>query len=162
MPAISTRRPTAWYDSLGNYYAAATIAPVGYYEFVDEIPTTYNQLAKCPKPWCQDGWTKDRSGFQLTFGVFNFGGSEACIRIPKTCLAVALKCLESAGSVTTSGDVRKVATAQPVVFHINKNITSGKPTIEKKQFDDYGHHYEFEKSQLANHGMQIVTLCLLK
>jgi hypothetical protein len=134
MPGISIRRPTARYDSLGNYYAAATIAPVGYYKFVEEIPTTYNLLAKCLKPWCQDSWTKDRSGFQLTFGVFNFGGSEACIRIPKTCLAVALKCLESAGSVTTSGDVRKVATAQPIVFHIDKkNVTRFCETRHRKE-----------------------------
>lgn len=162
MPAISTPRPTARYESLRDYCATVTIAPVGYYKYVEEIPKTYNLLAKSLKPCCQDGWTKDRSGFQLTFGVLNFGGSETCIRIPKTCFAVALKCLESAGSVTTSGDVRRVATDQPIVFHINKkNITSGKPTIEKKQFDDYGHqYYEIEKSQLANHGMQIVTLCL--
>jgi hypothetical protein len=86
--------------------------------------------------WLAEGSFQFSAGF---WGLESFGGSETCIRIHKTCFVAALKYLESAESVTLSGDDRKVATDQPIVFHISENVTSAKLTIEKEYFDNYGH-----------------------
>ncbi|KAF9482087.1 hypothetical protein BDN70DRAFT_481306 [Pholiota conissans] len=151
MPAISLDDLNASHAPIGDYYATVDITPIKFWE--DELRArTYTLLDK--RISGPDG-RNPLGGFQMTFGILNFGGDENSIQIAKTCHAVGLSCQEDAGSVTTLGPVTKIDTQVPIVFEL-----FSKDAVEEVGADEYQDYYRVPRNQLARHGMQLVTLYL--
>lgn len=150
MPATSIENiHPSDYIHLGRYYSIVNINPR---ETTDDqqIPKTYNVLERRIVSR-KDGWISETQ-FHLTLGVLNFAGDETSIHVPKTCLAVGLRCEEEAGRVTTLGLVTKIDTHAPIVFDL------GCKTSQHEE--DANKDYRIERDKLGYHGMQLVTLYL--
>lgn len=75
------------------------------------------------------------------------------IHVPKTCLAILLQQpLDEKGKNSSAG-YEKVYTRLPIVFDLKK-------TGNHLNDDGQRSYYEIKRSQLAKHGMELVTLYL--
>ncbi|KAF9475458.1 hypothetical protein BDN70DRAFT_883660 [Pholiota conissans] len=88
-------------------------------------------------------WLERKIGI-LNVEALGFGEN---IRIPKTCFALVLDADQVRRS---SGQFKRVATQEPVVFTMNRTSND----------NEEGDYYVVEKSQLSTYGMELVTLYL--
>ncbi|KAF8187794.1 hypothetical protein BJ912DRAFT_419669 [Pholiota molesta] len=147
MPAASTVPGTenSLFDAIGNYYATTSIIDAIHYSDSTEAlntPKKFNLLDKASKRSNSLGvGTPKSTAYQRTFGVLNFSEQEKNIFLPDGFICFAL-CLYSKSN---SGNFERMPTSAAVSFPIRQvRSTSG----------------HIPKSELAKHGMQLVTMYL--
>lgn len=147
MPAASTDSGTEHspFDPIGNYYATASIIDAIHYSDSAEAlnaPKNFNLLDKASKRSNSLGvGTPKSTTYQRTFGVLNFSEQDKNIFLPDGYICFAL-CLYSKSN---SGNFERMPTSAAVSFPIRQvRSTSG----------------HIPKSELAKHGMQLVTMYL--
>ncbi|KAF9474809.1 hypothetical protein BDN70DRAFT_841763 [Pholiota conissans] len=159
MPGISIDPQDPQSKSFGDYSA---IVEVSWPEKIDHVPATYYLLHKdISEP---DRGYIPRQRAQLTFAVFNIArrkslmGAELApgIHLPKTCIAVVLKCNEDAGKVTGLQQHWKmrIPTMKPVVFELKSDSNMEKEYLHK----EYG--FSIPVDHLTRHGMQLISTYL--
>lgn len=149
MPGISILETSSLHSSFGDYSATVDYNhTAGFSEDGSAIPTAYNIL-DTRIIFGRDGWTRDRTRYQLTFAVFNFFGIPNAVLLPRTCIAIPLKCNAFKGEVLNKGGHTRIQTPEPIVFEL-----CSKRTKDTTKF------WWIKKDEFAKHGMQLINMYL--
>jgi hypothetical protein len=145
MPAVS-EDTTSWntsFTAIGQFYANADVEMMGLGggNSNRKIPRSYNLLDAAASEKLS-GWDNTNSRFHIVFGILNFRDADEFVELPRyyPCFAICLY-------RTASAVLCKVSTAR--AFEVRIKHVSKDPLASVVQ-----------KSKLAKHGMQLVTLYL--
>lgn len=149
MPSLLENDPEFKDDPIGDFYAKAELPAQDHMRAIHLL-----DKGEGISP-VQDGlaWTLNLEAVHsiyTTFGVLNFGGDNIKIEVPKTCLAVAFPSGWTAEWESTSTSIGRLRTQEPIVFDLMKKRIPGQI--------NYG--YSIKRSELAKHGMKLVTMYL--
>ncbi|KAF8182571.1 hypothetical protein BJ912DRAFT_978235 [Pholiota molesta] len=147
MSAISIQNPALRYDSIGDYHAVTNVVAHTHYVSANKIiPGSYSVLDA--RISLDDGWKEGQNWYQLPLGILNIGGmDDSVILVPTHCLAVG-----------DMGRPCKLPTEAPIIFTLNKRPRSNGNKAENS--NKWNGYYRIERSELASHGMKLVTLHL--
>ncbi|KAF8196416.1 hypothetical protein BJ912DRAFT_955073 [Pholiota molesta] len=150
MSAISIQNPALRYDSIGDYHAVTNVLAHTHYVSANKIiPGTYSVLDA--RTSLDDGWKEEQNWYQLPLGILNIGiMDDSVILVPTHCLAVGL--------YRDMGRPCKLPTEAPIIFTLNKRLRSNGNNAENS--NKWNGYYRIERSELASHGMKLVTLHL--
>jgi hypothetical protein len=128
--------------SVGQFYANTNVDLVGLGKVSDrKIPHNYNLLDAAASGQFS-GWDKTNTRFHITFGILNFKDADDSIELPRRNLSFAI-CLYR----TASAGLRKASTSRNLAVRI-KHVSEDPLAMA------------IQKSKLAKHGMQLVTMYL--
>ncbi|KAF8174238.1 hypothetical protein BJ912DRAFT_1046581 [Pholiota molesta] len=146
MPAVSTDTTSAdtSFTPIGNIYANAEVELVGVLNRGNpslEMPKNYNLLDAAASRG-SSGWNRTNDRLHIIFGILNFQENDRWVHLPhsSSCFAICLHRMESEG-------LGKLPTSRAV--SVDLKLLSSREAVTA-----------VPKGDLAQHGMQLVTMYL--
>lgn len=158
MPSLQEDDPRFQNVSMGAYHATVDFPKQWFIEHTGAFHLLDKGLW-VPK-WT---WTLSRTSttdansnrtYNMIFGILNFGGDKTDIEVPTTCLAVAFWAPWNVELEPTSASVDRYRTQEPIVFDLRERSTPSTNHV------DHPSSHSIKQSELAVHGMKIVTMYL--